>query len=137
MPVLITPAIESATSLIARIESSLPGIGKSTGSGSALESTIAITGMRRRLASATAFFSRTTSTTNTAEGSGPPSNPAMPVRLASSFSSLRRRFASSFLCWEKTPPLSSAVRRSCFMRRMLLRIVAALVSVPPSQRFTT
>ena len=71
---------------------------------------------------------------NTAPGSWLMS--ATPERFRSSLSSSRRMLDASFLWTESTPVFFSVVW-SWRMRRMLWRIVCALVSVPPSQRVVT
>ena len=63
-----TSPIASTTTRHARMPSSLPGIGKATGSGSTLESTSAMIGRFRRAASRTAISSVFRSTMNTASG---------------------------------------------------------------------
>jgi hypothetical protein len=69
-----------------RIASSLPGIGKSTSSGSQLVSRIAITGMPSLRASSTAMCSFLVSTTQTAEGTRCMSRSPPRVRVSLVFS---------------------------------------------------
>ena len=83
-----------ATSVTERMASSLPGMTKSTSSGSQFVSTIAITGMPSLRASVTAMCSFFVSMMNTASGTR--SRSWMPERLRSSFSRSRRRRIASF-----------------------------------------
>ena len=83
------------TSLHERIESSLPGIGKSIGTGSTFESTSPMIGIRRRSASRTAIASVFRSMISAACGSR--FIPRTPPRLYSSFSSSDSRAIRSLV----------------------------------------
>ncbi len=127
-------AITRVTRLTARIASSLPGITKSTSSGSQFVSTIAITGMSSFLASVTAICSFFVSTTKTA--SGRRSRAWIPPRFRSSFSRSCWRRITSFFGRLSIAPDDSISRNS---RRRIRRreIVVKFVSIPPSQRWFT
>ena len=124
-----------AKSRMARMASSLPGIGKSIRSGSQLVSTMPTIGMPRRLASATAIFSFFVSTMKSS-----PAAAFISLMPAKCFSSLRalassRRETSFLVSFSKVP--SSAIRSRSCRRLMLILIVLKLVSMPPSQRSVT
>ena len=87
-------AITRASSELARMASSLPGIGYCTSSGSTLVSTTATTGMPSLLASVTAMRSFLVSSTKIA--SGRLVRPRRPPRLRCSFSSSRVSSSASF-----------------------------------------
>src|SRR6266508_309004 len=127
-------AIRRVTSETDRIASSLPGITKSTSSGSQFVSTIAITEMPSLRASLTAMCSFFVSITKIASGSR--SRLCMPPRLRSSFSfSCRRRIASR-LGRKSNAPVRS-ISRSSRSRRRRRETVWKFVSIPPSQRVVT
>ena len=117
-----------------RIASSLPGIGKSTGTGSTFESTRPMIGSRRRFASATAISSVFRSITNTASGRRFMSR--TPPRLYSSFSSSAWRAIRSLVGSRSSWP-ESASSRSSWRRSIRFDIVLKFVRSPPSQRWFT
>ena len=124
----------STTALMDLLASSFAGIGKSTGRGSLLVSTIAMTGMPNFLASARAMCSFITSTMKTAAG----------MRF---MSEMEPRFFSSLVRWRLTcrrsrldmvfSVPSASILSIWVIFRMALRIVAKLVSMPPDQRSVT
>src|SRR5512132_160229 len=127
-------AIRRVTSETDRIASSLPGITKSTSSGSQFVSTIAMTEMPSLRASLTAMCSFLVSITKIASGSR--SRLCMPPRLRSSFSfSWRRRIASRLGRKSKAPVRS--ISRSSRRRSRRRDTVWKFVSIPPSQRVVT
>src|SRR6266511_3633443 len=127
-------AIRRVTSETDRIASSLPGITKSTSSGSQFVSTIAITEMPSLRASLTAMCSFFVSITKIASGSR--SRLCMPPRLRSSLSfSCRRRIASR-LGRKSNAPVRS-ISRSSRRRSRRRETVWKFVSIPPSQRVVT
>ena len=104
-------AITRQSSAHERIASSLPGITRSTSSGSQFVSTSPITGMFSRRASRTASVSSFRSMTNTASGSRRMS--ATPPRLISSFSSSRELRRRSFVGSRSSWPSAFRRRSSC------------------------
>ena len=119
----------------ARRASSLPGIGKSTTSGSQLVSRMPTTGIPSLRASPTAMCSLLVSTTQIAAGSLDMSR--MPESTNSSFSFSRRIINSSFLVRPEAATLSKSIWSSSRMRATRLATVEKLVSMPPSQRWLT
>ena len=114
--------------------SSLPAIGYSIFSGSQFVSTMAMIGIFRRLASATAISSRSVSMTTSASGSL--SMFTIPSRLWRSLAPSRRMAAASALLIFANAGVFSEAWIS-FRRATLFRMVVRLVSVPPSQRWFT
>ena len=131
----ITPsAMTRAIRSFERMASSLPGIARSTSSGSQFVSTRPISGMWRRLASRTASCSALRSITKIALGSF--CMFATPDRFVSSLSSSCRRTRRSLAGSSSSWPSASRRRRS-WSRLMRSVIVRKLVSRPPSQRWFT
>ena len=114
--------------------SSFAGIAWPTLFGSPFVSTIAKVGMPKRLASATAMCSFTTSIIKIAAGSRVRS--AIEPRLCSSFARSRESMSFSFLERLSKVP-SIAILSILPILRTALRIVAKLVSIPPGQRSVT
>src|SRR5512132_3289177 len=127
-------AIRRVTSETDRIASSLPGITKSTSSGSQFVSTIAMTEMPSLRASLTAMCSFLVSITKIASGSR--SRLCMPPRLRSSFSFSWRRRIASRLGRKSNAPVRS-ISRSSRRRSRRRETVWKFVSIPPSQRVVT
>ena len=119
---------------LARMASSLPGIGYCTTSGSTLVSTTAITGMPSLLASVTAMCSFLVSSTNTAAGRL--LRLRMPPRFFCSFSSSRVRRRASFFGIASNSP-EARMRSYSIILATRLEMVSKLVSMPPSQRSLT
>src|SRR5690606_9940240 len=110
LPSMQASAMALAIRSAARIASSFPAMTYSTGSGSELESTRAMIGIPRRVASATAVASVFTSMMKTASGKRCMS--AMPPRFCSSLASSRRSERRSFLGRLFISPDSSRRRSS-------------------------
>src|SRR5512132_1565184 len=127
-------AIRRVTSETDRIASSLPGITKSTSSGSQFVSTIAMTEIPSLRASLTAMCSFLVSITKIASGSR--SRLCMPPRLRSSFSFSWRRRIASRLGRKSNAPVRS-ISRSSRRRSRRRETVWKFVSIPPSQRVVT
>lgn len=111
--------------------SSLPGIAKSASEGSVLVSTIAITGIPRRLASATAIYSFLISITKSACGVVFISSIPSKLRCIRSIS--RRMTATSFLYILSNEPSVSIAKNFLYLFRLFV-MVEKLVNVPPNQR---
>ena len=126
--------MREANSRMARSASSLPGITKSMRSGSQSVSTMAMIGIPSLRASWTAIISFFGSTMQTASGSR--SIFSIPARV---FSRRRRRLSSrdQALLENRLKSALSMISRSSSSRATLFRIVAKLVSRPPSQRWFT
>ena len=127
-------AMTRASSELARMASSLPGIGYCTSSGSTLVSTTATTGMPSLLASVTAMCSFLVSSTNTA--SGRLVRPRRPPRLRCSFSISRVSRRASFFGIASNSP-ESRIRSYSSILPTRLEMVSKFVSMPPSQRSLT
>src|SRR3954454_983685 len=134
-PSATASATTRVSSPTARIASSLPGIGKSTSSGSQLESRMPMIGIRSLRASSTARCSLLVSTIHTADGVRVMSR--MPPSVLSSLICSRFICSSSFLVRLLPATSSKSISSSSLRRLIRWCTVWKFVSMPPSQRWLT
>ena len=123
-----------ASSMLARMASSLPGMGNWMTSGSTFVSTMATTGIPSLLASVTAMCSFFVSMTKIAFGAFFMCR--RPPRLRCNFTRSRSSSRASFLIIASNSP-DAFMRSYSSILLMLFEMVSKLVSMPPSHRSLT